>query len=133
MPVVVARKHVLNLAAGPCRLSSLPCFFPQVWRFISTQLLEPSHPMELHQALLAATYQGWPVEELGPPPVSGFTAARPGRFQPDKVQKAVKESKCRFPSALQLYIPTLGDASSTNVAHFLTHFKVGGRQAGNAF
>ena len=58
--------------------SNFPVLFPQVWRFISTQLLESSHPMELHQALLAATYQGWPVEELGPPPVSGLTAARPG-------------------------------------------------------
>ena len=34
--------------------------------------------MELHQAFLAATYQGWLVEELGPPPVSGFSATWQG-------------------------------------------------------
>jgi hypothetical protein len=38
----------------------------QVWRHISTQMLTPDPPLSLHQGMLAAAYQGWPADQLGP-------------------------------------------------------------------
>ncbi|KAG1671365.1 hypothetical protein FOA52_002975 [Chlamydomonas sp. UWO 241] len=41
---------------------------PPLWRLVSGMLL-PTHPPEVHKALLAACYWGWPESELGPPPL----------------------------------------------------------------
>ena len=37
-------------------------FVAQVWRRVSKEVLQPSHPFELHQFLLNAVYQGWDVQ-----------------------------------------------------------------------
>ena len=61
--------HMVQLSPG-IRLDNFSnvhaCW--KVWRYLTDNVLRPSHPIETHRSLLTAAYRDWP-EELGPPPV----------------------------------------------------------------
>lgn len=45
------------------------CAAMQVWQCLSKELLQSCHPFPLHKLLFEATYEGWSLATLGPPPI----------------------------------------------------------------
>lgn len=41
----------------------------QVWRFLTSHLLAPQHPFELHVQLAKLVFADWPADALGRPPL----------------------------------------------------------------
>ena len=102
----------------------------QVWRRVSKEVLQPSHPFKLHQLLLNAVYQGWDAQtQVAALPRTSCRSLKP--------YKILRGASFAMKGPIPVWIPTPEGIRDTNLANFMASFQVGcfessALQCGNA-